>query len=255
VHPEALQLGPLTIHWYGILLAVGFLLGVWTAGRRGLKAGLSPAVLSDLTMWLLAGGILGARVLHVVTYWEQDFVGRPISEVFAIWKGGLVFYGGLIGAALAGTVFAVWKKLPWLKTADVLAPSIALGSVFGRLGCLTTGCCYGGKCEMPWAIRFPVEHQTGGMPVHPTQLYDSFANLVLYVGLAWLYRRRKFDGQVFGVFLIAYAVLRSVVEIFRGDYGELRAGGLTPAQLVSVIILVAGIALLVVAKRRPGSTP
>jgi phosphatidylglycerol:prolipoprotein diacylglycerol transferase len=240
----------LVIHWYGILLAVGFMAGVWTAGRRGLSAGLNPGVLSDLAMWLLAGGVLGARVLHVVTYWESDFAGKPFIEVFAIWKGGLVFYGGLIGAAVAGTAFALWKKLPWFKTADALAPSIALGSLFGRLGCLMTGCCYGAKCDLPWAIRFPSEHETQGVPVHPTQLYDSFANLLLYLGLAWLYRRKKFDGQVFAVFLIGYAVLRSTVEMFRGDYGEHRVGAITPAQIVSVVILAAGVVLLVVLRRK-----
>jgi len=250
VHPEALHIGSLVIHWYGILLAVGFMAGVWTAGRRGLSAGLNPGVLSDLAMWLLAGGVLGARVLHVVTYWESDFAGKPFIEVFAIWKGGLVFYGGLIGAAVAGTAFALWKKLPWFKTADALAPSIALGSFFGRLGCLMTGCCYGAKCDLPWAIRFPSEHETQGVPVHPTQLYDSFANLLLYLGLAWLYRRKKFDGQVFAVFLIGYAVLRSTVEMFRGDYGEHRVGAITPAQIVSVVILAAGVVLLVVLRRK-----
>lgn len=250
MHPEALHLGSLSIHWYGILLALGFIAGVWTAGRRGLRAGLDPGVISDLTMWLLVGGVLGARVLHVITYWERDFAGKPLIEVIAIWKGGLVFYGGLIGAALVGTAFAIWKKLPWFKTADALAPSIALGSVFGRLGCLMTGCCYGAKCDLPWAIRFPAEHETGGVPVHPTQLYDSFANLLLYVGLAWLYRRKKFDGQVFGVFLVSYAALRFTVEIFRGDYGNQRWGAFTPGQAVSLVVLLAGITILVVLRRK-----
>jgi phosphatidylglycerol:prolipoprotein diacylglycerol transferase len=162
-----------------------------------------------------------------------------------------VFYGGLIGAAIAGLAFVKLKHLPFFKTADALAPSIALGSMFGRIGCLMTGCCYGAKCDLPWAICFPEEHETHGMPVHPTQLYDSFANLLLYLGLAWLYRRKKFDGQVFAAFLIGYAVLRSTVEIFRGDYqaGEIHAG-LTPGQLVSVGIVIVGIALLVVLPRQ-----
>ncbi len=254
MHPVAFQFGPLTIHWYGILIAVGFLAGVWTAGRRGLRYGLDPHRISDLAMWLLVGAIVGARALHVISYWDAEFKGRPLWEIFKIQNGGLVFYGGLIGAAIAGFVFVKLKKLPFHKTADALAPSIALGSVFGRLGCLMTGCCYGAKCELPWAIRFPQEHETHGLPVHPTQLYDSFANLLLYLGLAWLYRRKKFDGQVFAVFLIGYAILRSMVEIFRGDYGagEIR-GGFTPAQMVSVVIALAGVALLVVLPRQKGS--
>ena len=111
---------------------------------------------------------------------------------------------------------------------------------------LMTGCCYGAKCDLPWAIHFPAGHETHGLPVHPTQIYDSFANLVLYLGLAWLYRHKKFDGQVFAVFLIGYAILRSTVEIFRGDYapGQIYAG-LTPGQFVSVGTVLVGIALLV----------
>lgn len=256
VHPIAFQLGPLTIHWYGILIAVGFLLGVWTAGRRGLRHGLTPQNISDLAMWLLVGAIIGARLWHVVSYWDTEFKDRPIWDIFKIQNGGLVFYGGFIGAAIAGTIYGKWKKLPWFKTADALAPSIALGSVFGRMGCLMTGCCYGKACELPWAIRFPENHETHGAPVHPTQLYDSFANLLLYLGLAWLYRRKKFDGQVFAVFLVGYAILRSTVELFRGDYGtsEIHAG-LTPGQLVSVGIVTAGIALLVFLPRLSAPAP
>jgi phosphatidylglycerol:prolipoprotein diacylglycerol transferase len=251
VHPVAIELGPLKIHWYGILIAIGFLLGTWTAGKRGLRYNLSPQLLSDLAMWLLVGAIIGARVLHVISYWDTEFKGRPLVEIFKIQNGGLVFYGGLIGAAIAGTIFVNWKKLPWFKTADALAPSIALGSVFGRLGCLMTGCCYGKSCDLPWAIHFPAEHESHGLPVHPTQLYDSFANLLLYLGLAWLYRRKKFDGQVFAVFLIGYAILRSTVELFRGDYGagEMHAG-LTPGQFVSVGIVIAGIAMLALLPRK-----
>ena len=248
MHPIAFQLGPLTIHWYGILIAMGFLAGVWTAGRRGLRNGLDPARISDLAMWILVGAIIGARTLHVISYWDDEFKGKGFFEIFKIQNGGLVFYGGLIGAAIAGSIYVKWKKMPFHKTADALAPSIALGSVFGRFGCLMTGCCYGRACDLPWAIRFPEGNpmHSPTFPVHPTQIYDSFANLVLYLGLAWLYRHKKFDGQVFAVFLIGYAILRSTVEIFRGDYapGQIYAG-LTPGQFVSVGTVLVGIALLV----------
>ena len=244
MHPVAFELGPLTIHWYGIMIALAFLAGVWTAGRRGLRHGINPHHISDAALWLLIGAIIGARALHVISYWEE-FEGRGLLEIFKIQKGGLVFYGGVIGALMAGALF-VWKtKLPFFKLADAIAPSIALGSAFGRIGCLMTGCCYGAQCSLPWAIRFPDDHPTHGVPVHPTQLYDAFANLLLYFGLAWLYRRKKLDGQVLAVWLIGYSVLRSTVEMFRGDYGAHRLGVFTPAQLVSVVIVLAGVALLV----------
>lgn len=258
MHPIAFHLGSLPIHWYGIMIATAFLAGMWTASRRGLRNGLNPSHIQDVAIWLLVGGIVGARALHVASYWE-DFQGKGILEIFKIQNGGLVFYGGAIGAAIAGGLFVWRKKLPFFKLADALAPSVALGSMFGRLGCLMTGCCFGRVCSLPWAIKFPdqslaweqqlqeklINPAGHTLPVHPTQLYDALANLALYLGLAWLNRRKRFNGQVFAAWLIAYAVLRSAVEIFRGDYGLHRVGVFTPAQLVSAAILAAGVALWV----------
>ncbi len=139
------------------------------------------------------------------------------------------------------------------KIADVLAPSIALGSVFGRIGCLLNGCCYGRACDAPWAITFPADNplHPPTTPVHPTEIYDALLNFALYVFLAWLFRRKKFDGQIFAAYLICYAFTRSFVEYFRGDYTDAHHHfGLTPAQLTSVPILVAGIALVVILSRR-----
>jgi phosphatidylglycerol:prolipoprotein diacylglycerol transferase len=134
--------------------------------------------------------------------------------------------------------------LPLWKLADILAPSIALGYVFGRIGCLLNGCCYGRACDLPWAIHFPQGHETYPNGVHPTEIYDSLLNLGLYLGLAWLYRRKTFDGQVFAAYLMSYAVTRSIVEAFRGDYTPAHLhGGLTPAHLISIGIFAAGVVL------------
>ena len=189
MHPIAFNLGPLAVHWYGILLAIGFLAGLWSAGRRAPLTGIAPEKISDAGLWLIVGAILGARMLFVVTYWRENFAGQPLTEIFMIQRGGLVYYGGLIGAVLAGIIFCRRQKLALWKVGDVFAPSIALGYVFGRLGCLMNGCCFGHECSLPWAIHFPADHATGGAPVHPTQLYDSLLNLGLYLALAGLYRR------------------------------------------------------------------
>ena len=202
MHKVAFHIGPLTIHWYGILVALGFLFGLWTASRRGMRDKLSPDTVYDAGVWLLIGAIVGARALYVISYWREDFAGKPFTEIFKVQQGGLVFYGGLIGASLALIVFVRLRKLPLWSFADALAPSIALGNVLGRLGCLMTGCCYGRACDLPWAIRFPADHATRGAPVHPTQLYDSLLNLVLYLSLASIYRRKEFDGQVFATYLM-----------------------------------------------------
>lgn len=244
MHPIAFKIGSLNVYWYGILIAVGFLAGLWTASKRGLRDGLPQEKIIDLGPWLVLGAIAGARLLYVITHWQDYYASHPFYEVFIIRQGGLVYYGGLIGAIATSLFYIYRKKLPLWKTADALAPSIALGYVPGRLGCLATGCCYGSPSQLPWAIRFPDDHETGGVPVHPTQLYEAALNLLLYALLEWLFRRRKFDGQVFAAYLIGYAGLRSLVECFRGDYRTYYLGNLaTPAQVVSIVILLAGCGL------------
>jgi phosphatidylglycerol---prolipoprotein diacylglyceryl transferase len=245
VHPIAFNLGSLTIRWYGLMMAVAFFAGLWTATRRARLANVSGDVIADVTLWLMAGSILGARFVYVTTYWKTEFADQPFREVFMIQHGGLVYYGGLIGATVAGLIYLAWKKLPVWKIADILAPSIALGSVFGRIGCLLNGCCYGRACDLPWAIHFPADHETRGVGVHPTEIYDGLLNLILYLMLAWLFRRKKFDGQIFALYLVGYAICRFIVEFFRGDYPEdhIHAGLFTSAQLLSLPIFIAGMAL------------
>lgn len=263
VHPIAFHLGGLTVRWYGVMIAVAFLIGLWTAARRAPRAGIPGEKIYDLGLWLIVGGIVGARLFYVVSYPEQVFErplfpNAPWTEVFMVQRGGLVFYGGLIGASVAGVLFAWARKLPLWKLADVLAPSIALGYVPGRIGCFLNGCCFGRVCDWPWAVRYPPQsdvwqrHFDAGLttpgapsaPVHPTQLYDALLSLALYVGLAVLFRRRRFDGQIFATYLMGYAIQRSWVELFRGDYppGHLHAG-FTPAHLWSLVALAAGATL------------
>lgn len=253
MQPIAFQLGPLTVHWFGVCIALAFLAGLWTATKRAPLAGITGEHIADLVVpWLLLGGIVGARVMFIGTYWQDEFVGKPWWEIFMIQRGGLVFYGGLIGSSLAVIIFARIKKLALWKLADILAPSIALGSLFGRIGCLLNGCCFGRACDRPWAIQFPDTHATHGMPVHPTQIYDALLNLALYLGLAWVFRhRRKFDGQIFALYLGCYAITRSTVEFFRGDYSDAHLrNGLTPAHILSIGIFVAGMVLFFVLRRR-----
>jgi len=235
------------------MIALAFLFGLWTATLRARREKISSEIIADVTLWIMIGTIVGARAVYVTTYWQDEFAGQPFSEIFMIQHGGLVFYGGLIGATIAGIVYLRWKKLPLWKIADVLAPSIALGSVFGRIGCLLNGCCYGRACDLPWAISFPADNplHPPTTPVHPTEIYDALLNLGLYFFLAWLLRRKKFDGQIFATYLIGYAVIRSFVEYFRGDYDVAHHHfGLTPGQVVSVPIFFAGLALAAVLSRR-----
>ncbi len=240
----AFSIGSFTVHWYGVFVAIGFLVGLWTASRRGLQSGIAPEKIMDAGPWLILGTVVGARALYVITYWREGFADKPLTEIFMIQHGGLVYYGGLIGATLATIIYLRARKLPLWKFGDALAPSVALGYFFGRFGCLMNGCCYGCPTDLPWAIHFPADHETHGTSVHPTQIYDSILNLGLYAALAWLYRRKKFDGQIFALYLMGYAVLRSFVELFRGDYSTDHIHGLlTPAQWISVGIFVTGLGL------------
>jgi phosphatidylglycerol:prolipoprotein diacylglycerol transferase len=258
VHPIAFKLGTWPIHWYGVLVACGFIVGLWTATRRAPRYGLKPDQVGDSGPWIIIGTIIGARGLYVATYWKESFAGQPWREIFMVQHGGLVFYGGFIGTCVAVLLYCRFRHVAHWKLADALAPSIPLGYAFGRLGCLMNGCCYGRKCELPWAITYPFGHETfpdgaeRGVPVHPTQIYDALLGLVLYAFLAWLYRRKKFDGQIFAAYLICYAFARSLVEYFRGDYtrGHIHGGFFTPAQLVSVAILAAGIVLFLLLQRK-----
>ena len=256
MHPIAFHLGSFPVHSYGVMIALAFLAGLWTATLRARREKISGERIADVTLWVMVGGIIGARAVYVATYWREEFAGQPFSEIFMIQHGGLVYYGGLIGAMIAGFIFIHWKKLPLWKTADVFAPSIALGNVFGRIGCLLNGCCYGRECSAPWAITFPEGHETHppgspAIPVHPTEIYDALLNFGVYLFLAWLFRRKKFDGQIFATYLLCYAVTRSFVEYFRGDYSNLHYHlGLTPAQWISVPIFVAGLALAAILSKR-----
>lgn len=241
------------------MMALAFVAGMFTGSRRARLTGISSEAVLDIGPWLIVGSLIGARFFFVVTFWKTLFADKPWWEVLMIHHGGLVYYGGLIGAIISGILFIRIRKLPLWAMADVLAPSIALGYVFGRIGCLMNGCCYGQACQLPWAIRYPAGHEThpvdeAAIPVHPTQIYDSLLNLALYLGLAWLYRRKKFDGQVFAAYLLCYAITRSTVELFRGDYPQLIAGWITPAHMVSVFIFAAGLGLFFLLPRKLSSS-
>jgi phosphatidylglycerol:prolipoprotein diacylglycerol transferase len=265
VYPILFHLGSFPVHSYGVMIALAFVSGLWTATLRSRRERISGEIIADVTLWIMIGAIIGARAVYVTTYWREEFADQPFSEIFMIQHGGLVYYGGLIGSMIAGMIYIRWKKLPLWKITDILAPSIALGNVLGRIGCLLNGCCYGRVCAAPWAIRFPngsyawEQHYQQGLvgehdpslPVHPTEIYDALLNFIVYLFLAWLFRHKKFDGQIFATYLLCYAVTRSFVEHFRGDYSNLHYHfGLTPAQLVSVPIFIAGLAMAAILSRR-----
>lgn len=250
MHPEAFKVFGFAIYWYGIFAAIGFLTAFWTGSRRGARENLPKDAITNLAPWIIFGAIIGARLLFVMTFWRDEFANKPLYHIITVGRHGLVFYGGLIGASL-GTIIYCWKNsLPLWKVADVMAPSVALGHAFGRIGCFMTGCCFGSSCSAPWAVHFPLDHATHGSAVHPVQLYESALNFAFYGLLVFFFRRKKFDGQVFSIYLVGYAILRAFTETFRGDY-DVPKGGITPGQSTGIIILTIGAALWFWLSHRP----
>lgn len=247
MHPLLIQLGPLPIHTYGFLIAVGFLVALSVIKRLAVKSQLNPEKILDLCFWSLMIGFLGSRVLFVITRW-QDF-SRDWLGIFRVWEGGLVFLGGPI----AVIPFLVWylkkHKLPMWKALDAMIPGLVIAHMFGRFGCLSAGCCYGKPTNGNWGIKFYsdlVDRHLHGVSLHPTQLYEASALFLLFSALLWVFRHKKFDGQVFLTYLMAYPIIRSIIEVFRGDTirGFVIDDVLSTSQFLSILIFLGASAAL-----------
>jgi phosphatidylglycerol:prolipoprotein diacylglycerol transferase len=243
--PVLIRIGPVTIHTYGFLIAMAFLLGLWLALRQAEREGLSKEKITDIGFYALFAGIIGSRIFFIGTEWEH-FSDHPF-DMIKIWEGGLVFYGGVIFAIPVAVWYARKQGLLLWQTADIWAPSIAVGHAIGRLGCLCAGCCYGLPTDLPWGITFshPETLAIRGVPLHPTQLYESAAELLNFAILIMVRRRKTFHGQLFWVYVMNYAVIRGVIEIFRGDFDRgFILPGISVSQGISVAMFVTAIAFL-----------
>jgi phosphatidylglycerol:prolipoprotein diacylglycerol transferase len=270
---------PLTLplHTYGLLIATAFLVAMWLAGRTALRAGLDADRVMDLCFWILVSSMIGSRVLFIAVNWE-DYARDPLS-VFAFWKGGLVFYGGFLGAVACSVWYMRRHDMKFFTYADALIPSVAIGHAIGRLGCFAAGCCWGAACDvhLPWAARFPPESlayqsqvashviESGALhsiAIHPTQLYESLGELAIFLVLTLWRPRKRFSGELLALYLVLYAPLRATVELLRGDEergrvfnfaGAVARGAwwnLSTSELISALIFCAGVALLVLLGRR-----
>ena len=229
---------------YGLLIAVGYLAALFLIRRLARFHHLDPGPYTDLCFIALCAGLVGGRALFVLTNLAY-FREHPV-EIVEFWGGGLVFYGGFLTAFPAALLYLRHRKLPLPLSLDVLAPGLAIGHAFGRIGCFFAGCCHGRYCELPWAVRLhsdQVEPALRGLGLHPTQLYEA-AGLFLLTGLlAWLHLGRKAKaGTVALVYLMGYAALRAVVEIFRGDSirGTLAGTPLSTSQLIAAVLFLGG---------------
>lgn len=241
MYPLLIKLGPIPIHTYGFMIAVGFLVCVYVIRKLAELSKLDVERVLDLTFWCLILGFLGARILFIVTRFSY-FLADPIA-VFKIWEGGLVFFGG----PLLVVPFAIWyckkyKLVPW-RVVDVLMPGLVIGHAFGRFGCLAAGCCYGKPTGTSFGVRLYsdlVDKQYQGVPLHPTQIYEAVALLILFGGLIYVFKRKRFDGQVGLTYFMTYPIIRSMVEIYRGDLirGFVIEDVLSTSQFISILVFL-----------------
>jgi phosphatidylglycerol:prolipoprotein diacylglycerol transferase len=259
MYPELFRIGNFPINTYGVLLAVAFLCAILIAVRLARRDGLPAEKIYDLSLWMLLAGLIGSKILMMFT--EPEYRDNPallLSLDFL--RSGGVFYGGLLGAVVAGYFLMKRYKLPWWKTADACAPGIAVANFFGRQGCFAAGCCWGKPTTLPWGVKFTeAGHQITGVPIdtylHPTQLYESFAMLLVFFFLLWLHRRKRFDGQVILAYALLYSVIRFAIEFVRDDprgdvFGLTSLTGLSTSQLISLVVGIWALILLIRRRRR-----
>jgi phosphatidylglycerol---prolipoprotein diacylglyceryl transferase len=255
--PVLLKAGPFTLYTFGVMVILGAFAGL-SVGRRLARAkGLRPELIDDLGYTGLFSGVVGARLLFIALNW-QKYAGNA-GEMLSFWRGGLSFHGGLALAILAVYVHLRLVRQAVAPVADIAAPVVAIGMVFGRIGCFLNGCCYGFPTDLPWACRFPDEHAPATLtpPSHPTQLYETILNVLMAVALVRLNRTRLPAGAVGLIGLLLFAVDRFIIEHFRrGATAEVLLAGLTEAQVASIVLfIVAGIWLALRLRHSPAARP
>jgi phosphatidylglycerol:prolipoprotein diacylglycerol transferase len=256
--PKIIDLGAVTIHTYGLLLAVAFIFGIWITVRNGEKAGFSADLIWNMGLIALFSGLVGSKILLLFSnygYYSKN--PRQIFSLSAI-SSPLVYYGGLL-LALGAVACLMWKKKihPWIF-ADIASPGTALGLSIACIGCLSAGCCYGKPTQLPWAITFtnPYVAENLGVPLHiplhPTQIYTAAGSFILFLYLTWRLSRKKYSGQIILEFLGLYSILIFLLDFLRGDErGYVFYGLLSTNQLIALITFIGSVFLYCILPRRP----
>jgi phosphatidylglycerol:prolipoprotein diacylglycerol transferase len=259
MYPEIIRIGSFPINTYGVFLAIAFLCAILITAKLAERDGLPRDKIWDLSLWMLLSALVGSKFLMLFT--EPEYRAQPLQLLsLDFLRSGGVFYGGLLGAVLAGYLLMKRYNLPWWKTADACAPGIAIGNFFGRQGCFAAGCCWGKPTTLPWGVQFTeLGHEITGVPInthlHPTQLYESFAMLLVFLFLLWLHKRKRFSGQVILAYALLYSVIRFAIEFVRDDprgdvFGLTTLTGLSTSQLISLVIGMSALIILIVRRRR-----
>jgi phosphatidylglycerol---prolipoprotein diacylglyceryl transferase len=259
MYPRLFELGPITVYTYGVLLAAAYLLGLQLARMRAKTRGLDANRVLDLGIYIIISALIGAKLLLLATDFKT-FSSNP-RELLTLARSGGVFYGGLILAVATALIYIRKIGLPLWTTCDVFAPGIAVGHVVGRFGCLFAGCCYGKETNVPWAITFhdPFAAANVGTPLerplHPTQLYEAGAELLILIVLLVTERKgRPYPGRTFWLYMLLYAISRFIIEFYRGDERG-SVGIFSTSQFISILLAPLAVAMLVYLARRTAPEP
>ena len=245
--PDLIRIGSFHIATYGVMAALGMILGLAVVFRLARLQGLDPDKMWNLGVLVIFAGIVGSKILYVINEWGYSY--HSISDIFSLstMQAGGVFSGGLVLAIIAAVWYLRRNRIPFLRATDVFAPGLALGHALGRVGCFAAGCCYGRPTSEPWGVIFtnPKAQEITGTPLdvrlHPTQLYEMVAELMNFGILYYLATRKKFEGEIIGLYLFLYGIERFVIEFFRGDSGRGEFFGImSGTQAISIGLVILG---------------
>jgi len=251
---------------YGVMAVIGYFVGMYFINREAMRNLIKPIVIQSLSMWIIVGMLIGARIWYVWENWHQfapDFI-----SIFKLWEGGMVFYGGFIGGFAGGILFIKMAKLPLSKVMDITAPGIAIAISIGRIGCFLNGCCYGKVTGSCIGVTFPsrwfppvyLDHIQRGLigsevqqslPVIPTQLISTLNLFIIFLILWKIRRKRVFNGFLFTLFLGLYGLHRFVIDFFRQYSGNaLILKYLTLSQVLSIFMMTTSIVVILIAYKK-----
>jgi len=256
MYPEVFHWGFLHVRTYGLMLAIAFLVGTWIALKEAERRQLDPDRLVTVVLVTLVTSVLGARLMYVLEH--VDEFRHEWGSVLAVWQGGLTLYGGVVAGTMGGLATARRLRMPMWTVADALVPSVALGTMFGRIGCFLNGCCYGHPTRLPWGVVYPPDSfpglEFGHTPIHPSQIYFALAGLALFA-LLWNVRRRfTVPGTLFWIFIVLFALIRIPLDSTRAYEPGARVAigslAVTESQIVSLAMALFGILMILRLRRQ-----
>lgn len=250
MHPIAFEIGSVSVRYYGVMAAIGFLLASAVISWNRKYADMNRDQANAMVLLVMISGVVGARIFYVIQFYRQ--FESNFWSIFRIDRGGLVFYGGFFLAIAAAMVYCRMQKLDIARVFDIFTPALALGHAMGRIGCFLNGCCYGKPTEICLGMAYPPGsdpfRRYGAATLHPVQLYEAAINLVIFAAMMWIVRRGK-RGMAIGAYLAIYGVIRFTDEFLRGDH-QRYWNGLTAAQVIGLILVPIGVGVMIHMNRR-----